>query len=181
MEKSDPRTDIQEILFDEETIAGKVDELAERISRDYSGKEPVLICILKGAVIFTTDLVRRISCPLTLEFVQVSSYGMSTTSSGNLVIKKDMETDIKGRHVLLVDAIIDTGETLNRLMKIFSEKKPASLNAVVLLDKSSRRTEDVPLIYRGFEIPDRFVVGYGLDLGEHYRNLPYIAVLKTDQ
>jgi hypoxanthine phosphoribosyltransferase len=173
-------SEIGKVLFNEVTIAGKVQELGERISRDYAGKDPIVISILKGAVIFTTDLVRSISCPLTVEFIQASSYGMSTNSSRNVVIKKDLEADIEGRHVLLVDTIIDTGETFVCLIKMLSERKPASLNAVVLLDKSCHRFVDVPIMYRGFVIPDAFVVGYGLDFNELYRNLPYIAVLDVD-
>ncbi len=173
-------SEIGEVLFDEATIADKVRELGERISRDYAGKDPVVVCILKGAVIFTTDLVRSISCPVTVEFMQASSYGNSTSSSKNIIIKKNLESDIAGRHVLLVDTIVDTGETFGCLMKMLGERRPASLNAVVLLDKSGRRLVDVPIAYRGFEIADTFVVGYGLDYNELYRNLPYIAVLLTD-
>ncbi len=172
--------EIGKILLDEATIADKVLELGERISRDYAGKDPIVVSILKGAVIFTTDLVRSISCPLTVEFIQASSYGRYTSSSRNVDIKKDLEADIEGRHILLIDTIIDTGKTFERLMQLLSERKPASLNAVVLLDKSCRRLADVTIAYRGFEIPDAFVVGYGLDFNEQYRNLPYIAVLKTD-
>jgi hypoxanthine phosphoribosyltransferase len=172
--------EIEEVLFDEAAIAAKVSELGARISQDYAGKDPVLICILKGAAIFTTDLVRAISCPLTIDFIQTSSYGLSRNSSGTVLIKKDLETDIRGRHVLLVDTIIDTGETFHCLMKTLAERKPASLNAVVLLDKSCKRRVDVPLAYRGFEVPDRFIVGYGLDCKEHWRNLPSIAVLRPE-
>ncbi len=173
-------SEIGEILFNEEAIADKVQELGGLISRDYDGKELIVVSILKGAAIFTTDLVRSISCPLTVEFIQASSYGRSTNSSRNVVIKKDLESDIAGRHVLLVDTIIDTGETFDCLMKMLAERKPASLKAAVLFDKSCRRLVDVPIAYRGFEIPDSFVVGYGLDYNELYRNLPYIAVLKED-
>ncbi|HYA86019.1 MAG TPA: hypoxanthine phosphoribosyltransferase [Nitrospirota bacterium] len=177
----DSMNEIGKILFDDVAIAEKVQELGGRISRDYAGKEPIVVSILKGAVIFTTDLVRSISCPLTVEFIQASSYGMSTNASGNVTLKKDLEADIEGRHVLLVDTIIDTGTTFAYLMKMLSERKPASLNAVVLLDKSCRRLVDVPVMYRGFEIPDAFVVGYGLDFKERYRNLPYIAALEADR
>jgi hypoxanthine phosphoribosyltransferase len=173
-------SEIGKVLFDEAIIADKVQELGERISRDYVGKDPIVVSILKGAVIFTTDLVRSISCPLNVEFIQASSYVRSTNSSRDVVIKKDLESDIAGRHVLLVDTIIDTGETFDCLMKMLSERKPASLHAAVLLDKVSRRLVDVPIAYRGFEIPDAFVVGYGLDYNELYRNLPYIALLKTE-
>ncbi len=169
----------QEILFDEQTIAKKVDELAAQISKDYAGKDLVLVGILKGAVLFMADLMRRISIPVTIDFVSASSYGMATVSSREIRITKDISADIKGRHVLLVDMIIDTGETLDCLFRKTAEKGPASLRAVVLLDKKPRRTVDVPLAYRGFEIPDKFVVGYGVDCAEQCRNLPYIAALKT--
>jgi hypoxanthine phosphoribosyltransferase len=172
-------TERTEILIDEAAIAGKVGELALRISRDYAGKELVLACILKGAVVFTADLLRRITIPVSVEFLQAASYGQSTTSSRNIVIKKDLDCDIAGKHVLLVDTIIDTGETLAFLLKKFAERKPASLRAAALLDKRCRRSVYVPVAYIGFEIPDTFVVGYGMDCGDRYRNLPSIAELKT--
>ncbi len=172
-------TEIQETLFDEQTISEKVRELADQISKDYAGKDLVLVCILKGAAVFSADLLRHISLPVTAEFVQAASYGASTTSSRTIIIKKDIGTDIKGKHVLLVDTIIDTGDTLDCLFKKFSERGPASLKIVALLDKRSRRIVDVPIAYLGFEIPDKFVVGYGMDYGEKYRDLPYIAVVTT--
>jgi hypoxanthine phosphoribosyltransferase len=170
--------EIREILFDEQTIARKVKELADRISKDYAGKDLVLVCILKGAVVFMADLMRCLSIPVVIDFVRAASYGVSTVPSRNIVITKDIETDIKGKHVLLVDTIIDTGETLDCLFKKLQEKEPASLEAVVLLDKKPRRTVEVLLKYRGFEIPDKFVVGYGVDCAEQYRNLPYVAAVK---
>jgi len=173
--------EIQEILFDEQTLARKVKELADRISRDYAGKDLLLVSILKGAVVFTADLMRRLSIPVTVDFICASSYSMSTVSSRKINIKKDLDTDINGKHVLLVDTIIDTGETLDFLMKMLSERKPASLKAVTLLDKKSRRIVDVQVAYRGFEIPDKFVVGYGLDCAQQYRNLPYIATVKDTE
>lgn len=169
--------EIQEILFDEQAIQAKVSELAARISADYAGKDLVLVGILKGAVVFLADLMRRITFPVTIDFVCASSYGMSTTSAKEIRIKKDIETDVRGRHVLLVDTIIDTGETLDCLFKRFTEREPASLEAVVLLDKKPRRTVLAPVKYRGFEIPDKFVVGYGVDCAEQYRNLPYVAAI----
>ncbi len=172
--------EIQEILFDEKAIARRVDELAAEISRDYEGRNPVTVGILKGAAVFLADLIRRVPYPVTVDFVHASSYGMATTSSRDIRIKKDIEIDVKGRHVLLVDTIIDTGETLHRLVDLFRQKGPASIKTVVLLDKKPRRTAAVPLDYRGFEIADKFVVGYGTDCGEKYRNLPYIAVVRTD-
>lgn len=172
------RDDIQEILFDERMIEEKVQDIAGRISRDYAGKELVLICILKGAVVFTADLIRRLTVPVTVEFVQAASYGASTTSSKTILMKKDLDADIKGKHVLLVDMIIDTGQTLDHLFTLLRERGPASMQAVALLDKRARRTLPVPVAYAGFEIPDAFVVGYGADYGEKYRNLPCVAVLK---
>jgi hypoxanthine phosphoribosyltransferase len=173
--------EIQEILLSEQAIQEKVAELAVRISKDYAGKDLVLISILKGAVTFTADLMRRIPFPVTVDFVHASSYGMGTESSREIRIKKDIEADIVGRHVLLVDCIIDTGETLDCLIKRYAARNPASLKAVVLLDKRSRRTVNVPLDYVGYTIPDKFVVGYGIDCGEQYRNLPYIAAVKTGE
>jgi len=171
--------EVPEILIDEAAIAGKVRELAGRISRDYAGKELVLACILKGAAVFTADLMRGITIPVSVEFLQAASYGASTTSSRDIIIKKDIDSDIAGKHVLLVDTIIDTGETMAYLLKKFADRRPASLRAAALLDKRCRRSVYVPIAYIGFEIPDKFVVGYGMDYGERYRNLPAIAELKT--
>jgi len=170
--------DIQDILFDEQTITDKVREIAARISENYAGKELVLICILKGAAVFTADLMRRLTLRVSVEFVQAASYGASTTSSKNIVVEHGGEIDISGKHVLLVDTIIDTGKTMDCLFKKFEAQNPATLKAVVLLDKKARRTADIMISYSGFEIPDTFVVGYGMDHGEKYRNLPYIAALK---
>jgi hypoxanthine phosphoribosyltransferase len=174
-------TELREILFDEQAIAAKVRELAEQISRDYAGKELVLIGILKGAVLFAADLMRCISLPVAVEFIQAASYGSGTISSRTVAVKKDLNADLEGKHVLLVDTIVDTGETLACLMKKISGTGPASLKAVVLLDKKCRRTVEVPVAYRGFEVPDTFVVGYGMDHAENYRNLPYIATVKTTE
>jgi hypoxanthine phosphoribosyltransferase len=170
--------EIQGMLFDEQTIAKKVKELADRISADYAGKDLVLVCILKGAAVFMADLMRCLSMPVMVDFVRAASYGASTEPSRNIVITKDIETDIKGKHVLLVDTIIDTGETLHCLLAKMREKGPTSLEAVVLLDKKPRRTVEVTLAYKGFEIPDVFVVGYGVDCAEQFRNLPYVAAVR---
>ncbi len=170
---------IREILLTEESIRAKVKELAAQITKDYAGKDLVLISVLRGAMVFTADLMRGIEFPVTVDFVHASSYGLGTVSSREIRIKKEIETDIAGRHVLIVDCIIDTGETLDCLLKRYLLKKPASLKSVVLLDKRSRRTVDVPVDYVGYVIPDKFVVGYGVDCGELYRNLPYIAVVDT--
>jgi hypoxanthine phosphoribosyltransferase len=172
------KIEIQEILFDAATIEKRVKELAAEISRDYAGREPVLVGVLKGAVVFLADLIRGITIPLSLDFVHASSYGNSTTSSRQVTISRDADIDVAGRHVLLVDGIIDTGLTLSRLFGHFQGKGPASLKAVVLLDKKPCRIVDVPLAYRGFEIQDVFVVGYGADCAQHCRNLPYVAVIK---
>lgn len=166
-----------EILFDEQAIERKVAELASRISNDYAGKELVLVCILKGAAIFAADLSRHLSIPVSLDFVHASSYGSATVSSRTITVKKDIDLDIRGKNVLLVDGIFDTGDTITFLVERYRERCPASIKVVTLLDKRSRRTVAVHLDYRGFEIPDVFVVGYGMDCGEKYRNLPYIATL----
>jgi hypoxanthine phosphoribosyltransferase len=172
------KNEIQKILIDEATIEKRVGELAGEISRDYAGKDLVLVGVLKGAVIFLADLMRRMTIPVSIDFVRASSYGNSTTSSRQVTIKKDADFDVAGRHVLLVDTIIDTGLTLSRLFELLQTRGPASLNAVVLLDKKPCRTVDVPLAYRGFEIQDVFVVGYGVDCAQQCRNLPYLAVIK---
>jgi hypoxanthine phosphoribosyltransferase len=172
--------DSLKILFDEQAIERKVAELAAQISHDYAGKELVLVCILKGAAIFAADLSRDLTIPVALDFVQVSSYGSATVSSRTITVKKDIGMDIRGRHVLLVDGIIDTGDTIKYILERYRERGPASIKVVSLLDKRSRRAVEVSIDYRGFEIPDEFVVGYGMDCGEKYRNLPYIAALKDD-
>ncbi len=171
--------EIHDIVFDEQTIAKKVGELGARISEDYAGKDVVLIGILKGAVVFMADLMRCLTLPVTIDFVRAASYGKSTEPARKIMITKDIEIDIRGRHVLLVDTIIDTGETLHCLLDRMNAKGPASLEAVVLLDKKPRRTVEVPIRYSGFEIPDVFVVGYGVDCAEQCRNLAYIASIKT--
>jgi hypoxanthine phosphoribosyltransferase len=168
--------EIQEILLTEERIRGKVAELGARITKDYAGKELVLICVLRGGMVFTADLMRRIEIPVTLDFVHASSYGLGTKPR-QVRIKKDIETDIRGKHVLIVDCIIDTGETLDFLLKRYAALGPAGMNAVVLLDKQPRRRVPVPLAYAGFVIPDRFVVGYGVDCAEQFRNLPSLAAI----
>jgi hypoxanthine phosphoribosyltransferase len=170
--------EIQEILFDARAIDRKVNELAARISKDYEGKDVVLICVLKGAITFTADLMRRLTMPVELDFARAASYGSSTTALGDVSITKDIDADIKDRHVLLVDGIVDSGKTLDCLRRRYAARGPASLKAVVLLDKRSRRTVDVPIEYIGYEIPDRFVVGYGMDFSEKHRSLPYIAEIK---
>jgi hypoxanthine phosphoribosyltransferase len=174
------REEALEILFDEQTIELKVAKLAAQISDDYAGKELLLICILKGAAIFAADLGRHLTIPVALDFVHVSSYGNAMVSSRTITMTKDIDLDIRGKNVLLADGIIDTGDTMKYLVERYRERGPASIRAAVLLDKRSRRTVDVHLDYRGFEIPDKFVVGYGMDCGEKYRNLPYIAAIPNE-
>ncbi|MCL5046482.1 MAG: hypoxanthine phosphoribosyltransferase [Actinobacteria bacterium] len=170
--------DVERILLSAEEIRAQVAELGRKISEDYQGKELVVVGILKGAAIFCADLLREITVPVAIDFMAVSSYGASTKSSGVMRILKDLDESIEGKHVLLVEDIVDTGLTLNYLREYLEGRNPASLRVCVLLDKPSRRKTDITVEYRGFEIPDEFVVGYGLDYAEKYRNLPYISVLK---
>lgn len=172
--------DVQEILLTEQQIARKVQELGERISEDYRGNDILMVGVLKGAVIFMADLVRRITVPVSIDFMAVSSYGKASESSGVVQILKDLDRNIAGRHVILVEDIVDTGLTLKYMMENLSTRKPASLKICTLLDKPSRRKADVTPDYNGFVIPDKFVVGYGLDCAEKYRNLRDIGVLKPE-
>ncbi len=172
--------DIAEILIDEKTLQARIRELGEQISRDYQGKRPILVGVLKGAFMFMADLIRHISIPHEIDFMATSSYGQATESSGVVRILKDLDTPISGRDVLIVEDIIDTGLTLDYLIRILKARNPASLRVCTLLDKRERRRIPIPLDYVGFEVPNKFVVGYGLDFGEIYRNLPYIAVLKPE-
>ena len=165
------------VLISREELQAKVDELAAAIAADYDGTCPVLVCVLKGAVFFMADLARRLPFDLEMEFMAVSSYGHSTDSSGVVRILKDLDTDIEGRHVLIVEDIIDSGLTLQYLTNNLKSRNPASLEVVTLLSKPSRRTAELDCRYTGFEIPNEFVVGYGLDYAEKYRNLPYIGVI----
>jgi len=169
--------DGERILFTEEQLKSRVAELGRQISQDYAGKEILTVGILKGAMIFLTDLVRKITVPTFFDFVAVSSYGSSTKSSGVVRILKDLDRSIKDRHVLIVEDIIDTGLTLNYLYDNLKFREPASIKICSLLDKPSRRIVPVDMHYCGFSIPDEFVVGYGLDYNERYRNLPYIMIL----
>ena len=175
-----PTDDIAEVLLDAKAIAGKVAELGARITADYAGKDPVLVSILKGALPFLADLMRQIPIPLSLDFLEVSSYGNSTESSGVVRILKDLAHSIKDRHVLVVEDILDTGFTLRYVLEHLDQQKPASVKLCTLLDKPARRIVPITVDYRGVEIPDRFVVGYGLDYNERYRNLPFIGVLKPE-
>jgi hypoxanthine phosphoribosyltransferase len=172
--------DVAEVLIDAATLQAKVAELGARISSDYAGRQVTLISVLKGALPFMADLMRAMSIPVRIDLMEVSSYGSSTESSGRVRILKDLSSPITGEHVLIVEDIIDTGLTLNYLTGYLAGKEPASLGICTLLDKPARRLVEIDLDYRGFEIPDRFVIGYGLDYGELYRNLPYIGVLKPE-
>ena len=153
-------------------------EIAREIERDYQGKEPLLVSVLRGSFVFMADLVRSINLPCTVDFMAVSSYGAGTASSGQVKIVKDLSEHIEGKDVIVVEDILDSGNTLNYLLKILQARHPASIRLCTLLDKPSRRVKPVELHYSGFSIPDYFVVGYGLDFAERYRNLPYIGVLK---
>jgi hypoxanthine phosphoribosyltransferase len=172
--------DLAEILIDEATVQARVAELGVRISREYAGKTPLLICVLKGGVAFLVDLMRRLTVSHEIDFMAISSYGgRRTESSGVVQIVMDLSASIEGRHVLIVEDIIDSGRTLDYMLRMLRTRNPASLRVCVLLTKPSRREIDVPLDYVGFEIPDKFVVGYGLDYDERYRNLPFVGVLKA--
>ena len=164
-------------LIGKGSIQKKVEALAKKISRDYRSKDVVFIGILKGAIVFLSDIIRNVSIPVSIDIVQLSSYGVSSTSSGIIEMKKKIDINIKGKHVLVVEDIVDCGYTLDFLLKHLSKRKPASLNVCVLLDKVARRKVKVPLKYRGFKVPDKFMVGYGLDFKEKWRNLPYIGFI----
>jgi hypoxanthine phosphoribosyltransferase len=169
--------DIAEILVSEEAIRTKVADLGGRISKDYRGEELLLIGLLRGSIVFLSDLMRAITIPVRLDFIGIQSYGIST-ESGAVRLVMDLETDIAGRHVLVVEDIVDTGKTLSYLVENLKARQPASLLVCALLDKPDRRQVPIKVDYVGFEIPDKFVVGYGLDFAEGYRNLPYVGVLK---
>lgn len=170
--------EIERVLLDEKTIRQRVGELGQAISRDYAGKELLLVSVLKGSCVFMADLMRAITIPCSIDFMYVSSYGAGTSTTGTVKILKDLDVDIDGVHLLIVEDILDSGVTLSHLIDILETKKPAGLRLCTLLNKPSRRQVPVPLDYEGFSIPDEFVVGYGLDYNEKYRNLPYIGVLK---
>jgi hypoxanthine phosphoribosyltransferase len=171
---------VTEILVDEETLRNRVVELGEEISRDYTGRDLLLIGVLKGAVFFMADLMRQLTVPCEIDFMAISSYGASTDSSGVVRILKDLDINIEGREVLVVEDIIDSGLTLSYLMRNLEARQPATLEVCALMTKPERREIDVPVRYIGFEIPNRFVIGYGLDFAERYRNLPYVGVLAPD-
>lgn len=166
------------VLLTEQEVDDKIAQLGEEISRDYEGKEIHLICILKGGVFFACELAKRITVPVSLDFMSVSSYGDSMESSGIVKIVKDLDEPLEGKHVLIVEDIIDSGKTLNHLIPMLYSRKPLDIKLCSLLSKPSRREADVTIDYLGYEIPDAFVVGYGLDYAQKYRNLPYIGVVE---
>jgi hypoxanthine phosphoribosyltransferase len=171
---------VAEVLIDQETLQNRVVELGAEISADYQGRDLLLVGVLKGAVFFMADLMRRLTVPCEIDFMAISSYGAATNSSGVVRILKDLDINIAGRDVLVVEDIVDSGLTLSYLRRTLLARKPATLEICALLTKPERREIDVPLRYVGFEIPNRFVIGYGLDFAERYRNLPYIGVLQPD-
>ncbi len=172
------KNDIKDVLYSESALEAKVEELAKRITEDYKDKDLLLIGVLKGANVFMCDLMRKIDLPIKIDFIAASSYGHSTESSGVVKIIKDLDYSIEGKDVLIVEDIIDTGLTLNYLVENFKSRNPNSLELCTLLDKPERRIAPIKVKYIGFNIPDEFIVGYGIDFAETYRNLPYIATLK---
>ena len=171
---------VGEILIDESTLQGRIAELGAQVTEDYRGVDLLLIGVLKGAVFFMADLMRHVDLPCEVDFMAISSYGAGVDSSGVVRILKDLDVSIEGRNVLVVEDIIDSGLTLSYLLRALEAREPTSLEICALLTKPERRVEDVRCRYVGFEIPNRFVIGYGLDFGERYRNLPYVAVLRDD-
>ena len=171
---------IERVLYTEEQLKQRVQEMAAQITADYQGKEPVLISVLRGSYIFMADLSRAIDLPCAIDFMSVSSYGKGTSSSGQVQITKDLSDEIEGKDIIIVEDILDSGNTLFYLMQILQARHPASIRLCTLLDKPERRVKDITADYSGFSIPDAFVVGYGLDYAEKYRNLPYIGILKPE-
>ncbi|MGI6091963.1 MAG: hypoxanthine phosphoribosyltransferase [Veillonellaceae bacterium] len=172
--------DIEKVLISQEELASRIKAIGEEITADYAGKEILMIGVLRGAVIFMADLARAIKVPVAIDFMAVSSYGSSTTSSGIVRILKDLDEEVQGKHLLIVEDIIDSGLTLKYLLENLKSRKPASVKICTLLNKPERRKADVEISYNGFIVPDEFVVGYGLDYAEKYRNLPFIGVLKPE-
>lgn len=169
-----------DVMIDEDAVNNRIKELGEQISRDYVGKEVYLLCILKGSVYFTCELAKRITVPVIMDFMQCSSYGAETKSSGVVRLSKDLDMAVTNRHAIIIEDIIDSGRTLSHLKDLLSQRGPASLKICTLLDKPSRRVVDVDVDYTGFQIEDKFVVGYGLDYDQQYRNLPYIGIVEFD-
>lgn len=169
------------VMFSEEEVDKRIKELGEQISKDYAGKEVHLVCVLRGGVFFMCELSKRINIPVSMDFMSVSSYGNDSKSSGVVKIVKDLDDSLEGKHVIVVEDIIDSGRTLSCLLEMLMERKPASLKLCTLLDKPDRRVVEVPIDYTGFSVPDEFIVGYGLDYAQKYRNLPYIGVVELDE
>ena len=174
------KQDIKEILFSEEVLTKRIKELADKIGADYKGEELVVVGILKGSVIFAAELIKNISIPCEIDFMAVSSYGNSTETSGVVRILKDLDSNIEGKNILIVEDIVDTGVTLAYLLKYLKARKANSIEIVALLNKQARRKSDLEVKYIGFEVPDAFIVGYGIDYAEKYRNLPFIGTLKPE-
>jgi len=172
-----PSLEIHRIVFDEKTISSRIHEIGEEISKDYAGKDLIVVGILKGATLFTCDLVRAISIPLTLDFISINHY-TAQPGSGSVRILKDLEEDISGRHVLLIEDLVDTGFTLNYLVRVIESRQPASVGICSLLDRPDLRLVEIPIKYSGFHVNQEFLIGYGLDYRECYRELPYIASVK---
>ncbi len=170
--------DVEEELLSADALQARVAELGRQLSADYAERDPVLVSVLKGSIVFLADLIRSMEIPLSVDLMEVSSYGAGTETSGQVRILKDLSRSIEGREVIVVEDIIDTGLTLNYLLRYLGERNPATLRVCCLLDKPARRLAEIEIDYRGFTIPDRFVIGYGLDYDERYRNLPYIGVLR---
>ena len=170
--------DVEEVLLSADALQARVAELGRQLSADYAGRDPVLVSVLKGSIVFLADLIRGMEIPLSLDLMEVSSYGAGTETSGQVRILKDLSRSIEGREVIVVEDIIDTGLTLNYLLRYLAERNPATLRVCCLLDKPARRLAEIEIDYRGFTIADRFVIGYGLDYDERYRNLPYVGVLR---
>lgn len=172
--------DIDRVFFSGEELQNKVREIGAQITRDYEGKDPLFVGVLKGSFVFMADLMRAVDLYCDIDFMAVSSYGSGTTTTGAVKINKDLSYNVEGRHIILIEDILDSGVTLSYLKKYIEARKPASVRICTLLDKPARRRADIHADYVGFECPDAFIVGYGLDYAERYRNLPYIGVLKSD-
>lgn len=170
--------DIEKVLYSKEEIENKVASLGQQLSKDYEGKKPLVICILKGAILFMSDIVRKMDIPLEMDFMDISSYGGGTISTGEVRILKDLDTSVKDRDVLVVEDIVDTGRTLKALSELLLQREAKSIKICTLLNKPDRRVEGIDVDYVGFKVPNEFVVGYGMDYAGKYRNLPYVGVLK---
>ncbi|MFR5265776.1 hypoxanthine phosphoribosyltransferase [Clostridium sp.] len=174
------KNDVKEVLYSEEVISKRVKELGAEVSKDYEGKDLLVVGVLKGSIVFTADLIKAITIPCEIDFMAVSSYGKASESSGIVRILKDLDNDIEGKHILIVEDIVDTGTTLSYLLEYLKARKAASIEIIALLNKEARRKSNVTVKYSGFDVPDEFIVGYGIDYAEKYRNLPFIGSLKRE-